>query len=1018
MSRSAAALFVGAGLVTIANSLATEQMGNRGVNVREIQLFGALSLLSGVLVWWRRPNGLSPRGRLAVALWGLLLLTAASAIGRSAVTPQAPISIPIFMMVVLVWLGLTSGRCVAAAFTPVAVGTSAYLSFGISGSRVGFANSVLVIVVSAGVAETIAWAMSELRKREELLGVQAMTDSLTGLLNRGAFAEQLEACCARGEHLMLAFVDLNDFKEVNDSLGHQVGDAVLVEIGRRLRRVARDHDVVARFGGDEFVVLFRVTDPVDADTLLRRLRATIAEPWTMLGPEGITASVGIVDDRDGSQSPDELLRAADAAMYTRKHGTSTTNTPARAGAQALAHHRAAMDGVGAGFIVVRRIRVDDRDDWVIIEANARMRTAYAPVCGDPVGICMSELDRYADNSVTRPLYAAALEQGTRQELETEIELPEVGRHWRRLIVIPVDVDAVAALSWDITAEREARQALADAEERSRAVVESAADAIITVDECGLVTSFNRAAETMFGITRDAAIGGPYLGFVPPDSLAQLRDAFATGPDGQRIEATLVRASGDEFEANVAMSRVDTSAGAVFTAIVRDVTEQKLAARALRTALERDELTGLPNLRSLLERTEEATHAAGADPHSVGLLFVDLDRFTLVNDSLGHDVGDRLLVMVADRISEAVRARDVVARVSGDHFVVLCEQVDSEVTLVGLAERIHEALRPPFALSAGREVFTTASIGAVVRHGAEPARDLLRYAHTAMHRSKRQGPSGIRVFSRDMSTSTTSRLEAETALRRAIDRNELEAYYQPIVDLDTGAIEYFEALVRWNRPGVGLVQPDQFVPVAEETSLIVDIGTWMLREAVGACARWQATAPGVGVSVNVSAHQFRTGDLIALVRATLAEAGLAPELVTLEITESVMLEHTDWNLAILERMRDLGVRLALDDFGTGYSALTHLRRLPIDAIKVDRSFLQRIETEEDLPTIRAIVELAHAHDIGVVAEGIETDATRALVRSAGATMGQGFLFARPAPLADALALLEATAAFAATATTVA
>ncbi len=1008
VSRSAGALFLGAGVVTLANSFASANLGAAGVNVVALQLFGIVSLASGLFICWRSPSPLQLPARLAIAVWGLALLVGAADVGRSAITPQAPVAIPVFMMVVLVWLGLTSERGVAAAFTPVTVGATAFMAFGIAHSRIRFSDAVLVIAVSVVVAETIAWAMAELRKREELLAVQAMTDPLTGLLNRAAFAEQLETCCNRHDHLMLAFVDLNDFKEVNDTFGHQTGDEVLVEIGRRLRRVARPGDAVARFGGDEFVVLFRISDAVDADTLLARIRAVIAEPWTSIGPAAITASVGIVDDHTATQSPDELLRAADAAMYSRKHGTPAAPSPARMSAQSLVHHRAAMDGLGGSFTVLRRLHRAGDEDWLIIEANARVRDAYRPVCGEPVGMLLSELNRFADNSAVRPLCAAALADGERKETEIELKLPDAATSWRRLITVPVDDDVVAVLTSDITAEKAAIRALADADERSRAVVESAADAIITVDGEGLVRSFNRAAEAMFESAREDAIGRSYLFMVPDASLTVLRHAFATAGTGPRVDVALSRASGQQFQAHVAISHVTTSVGDVFTAIVRDVTEQLHTQSALRSALERDELTGLPNLRSLLERTEQASTVATQRATSIGLLFVDLDRFTLVNDSLGHDVGDELLVAVADRIGRAVRDVDTVTRVSGDHFVVLCERVDSDEALIGLGRRIQEALRAPFLLGRGREVFTTASIGAVLRRDSEQPRDLLRFAHTAMYRAKQRGPAGIRVFSDEMSAVTASRLDAETALRRAIDRHELLAYYQPIVDLDTGATEYCEALIRWNRPGVGVVLPDQFIPVAEETSLIVDIGTWMLHQAIADCAAWQSVAPGVGVAINVSAHQFRIGDLTDAVRLALAAADLAPGLVILEITESVMLEHSDWNLAVLEHIRELGVRLALDDFGTGYSALTHLRRLPIDTIKIDRSFLQRIETEADLPTIRAIVELARAHEIDVVAEGIETEATRQLVRSAGCERGQGFLFARPAPFDAMVTALGATA----------
>ncbi len=1009
VSRSAAALFLGAGVVTIANSLVSPTGRATGVNVAGLQFFGIVCIASGLLFLWRTPGPLRLAAHFAIAAWGLALLVGAAEIGRSAVTPQAPVAIPVFIMVIVVWLGLTSGRGIAAAFAPVAVGASAYMADAIPHSRLRFFDAVLIIVVSVVVAETIAWAMNQLRDREELLATQALTDPLTGLLNRTAFAEQLEDCCARHEHLMLAFVDLNDFKEVNDTYGHQTGDAVLVEIARRLNCVARDHDAVARFGGDEFVILFRIKDDVDADTLVARIRAVIAEPWTATGVPAVTASIGIVDDHTASMTPDELLQAADAAMYSRKHGTAIAPSPARMSAQALVHHRAAMDGLGGSFTLIRQLPRDDDEerDWLIIDANTRVRDLYRPVCGEPVGMLLSELDRFADNSAARPAYAEALIRGERYETELQIQIPDGPLTWRRLVTVPVDTDVVAVLTWDITVEKAAQRALADSEERSRAVVESAADAIITVDEHGLITTFNGAAEAMFEAAREHAIGRSYTSFIPERSSIELNRAFSSYGLGKQLVITLTRSSGSEFQAHLSVSRVTTSVGDVFTAIIRDVTEQLSAESALRYALERDELTGLPNLRSLLERTELATTNAPAPDAAVGLLFIDLDRFTLVNDSLGHDVGDELLVLVAERITQVVRAADTVTHVSGDHFVVLCEQVKSEAALVGLAGRIQEALRAPFHLTRGREAFTTASIGAALRRNSETPRDLLRFAHTALDRAKRRGPAGVRLFSNDMSTLSSSRLEVETALRRAVERDELTAHYQPIVDLDTGATEYCEALIRWNRPGVGLVPPDEFIPAAEETSLIIDIGTWMLRRAISECAAWQPVAPGVGVSINVSVHQFRDGDLTELVRAALDESALPANLVILEITESVMLEESEWNLAVLERIRELGVRLALDDFGTGYSALTHLRRLPIDTIKIDRSFLQRLETEADLPTIRAIVALAHAHQIDVVAEGIETEATRRLVRSAGCLRGQGYLFARPAPFDALLSILRAT-----------
>ena len=993
--RSAAVLFACSGLITIVNQLVARPAGT---HTAVVIAFGTVSLLTGGIVFVTFRHQLPWWAPVGVATWGMVLLVGTAALGNTVASPKEPTAVVVFMMVILVWLGLTAARGVATAFAPVLMTAAAVLAE-LPDSKVVFADAVLVIAVSTAVAETIAWAMHELGRREEQLATQAMTDPLTGLLNRTAFTDSLTDACRAAERVVLAFVDLNGFKDVNDTFGHQSGDTVLIEVGERLLRLARSRDVVGRFGGDEFVMLFRGIPPgVRPDSIVDRIRAVLAEPWPDLGTTRVTASVGIVDSADGNSDPEDLIRAADTAMYSRKHGADAGDSPKLVTSRALAHHRAAMDGLGGGFCVLRRVA--SRNDWVIVEANRRVRDAYHLVGVDPIGLLLSEANQVADNSGSEALYAEALSTGRRAESETELRIPGEAPSWRRLIAIPVAEETVAVLTSDITAERAAHEGLADAVEYSNAVVESAADAILTIDADGRIGGFNAAAEVAFGIHRDQAIGRLYGDFVPAASAPTLSDAFARGGNA-RFETTLLREDGSEFITQVAISEVVTSRATMYTAIVRDVTDQRAAESALRVALECDDLTGRPNLHSLLVQTDEAAQRAREGGSTIGLLFVDLDRFTLVNDSLGHDLGDSLLIDVADRVAGVIRNGDIVARISADHFVVLCEQVDADGVLVDLASRIHEVLRAPFALASGHEVFLTASIGAARWDGAEAPRDLVRFAQTAMQQAKRTGPSGVRMFSGDMAVVSASRLEAETALRRALDRNELVPYYQPIVNLATGVILGVEALARWEHPTRGLVPPSEFIDLAEQTGLIVPLGEWMLRAALRDCASWQPGAPGVGVSINVSAHQFRTGNLVAVVASILAELELAPELVTLEITESLMLEHSSWNLAILEELRALGALLALDDFGTGYSALTHLRKLPLTTIKMDRSFIDGIDTADCKATVRAIVELARVQGIGVVAEGIETEAARELVQSAGCDRGQGYLFGRPQPLHEVL-----------------
>jgi predicted signal transduction protein with EAL and GGDEF domain len=362
------------------------------------------------------------------------------------------------------------------------------------------------------------------------------------------------------------------------------------------------------------------------------------------------------------------------------------------------------------------------------------------------------------------------------------------------------------------------------------------------------------------------------------------------------------------------------------------------------------------------------------------------------------------VLVADRIAQAVRVQDVVARLGSDEFVVLCPSASDLDAIMAVASRIIDALGGPFMIT-GNEVCIGASIGVSVSTGEETPIELLRFADTAMYRAKADGSSRVEVFDTRMQLHAARRLDMESSLRHAAVRGEMIAYYQPIVDLYHEKDSNLEALIRWDRPGVGLIRPDTFIPVAEEAGIIVELGRWMLRRATNDCAHWQGVAPGVGVSVNVSVRQFESGDLVQDVQDALALSGLTPELLTLEITESVMLEHSDRNARIMLRIRELGVHMALDDFGSGYSSLTYLRLLPIDSIKIDRSFLQSFGSpSRDHAMLSAIVNLGSAHDLVVVAEGVDSREKVDAVQAAGCHFGQGFLFARPMPLRETLEYL--------------
>ena len=433
----------------------------------------------------------------------------------------------------------------------------------------------------------------------------------------------------------------------------------------------------------------------------------------------------------------------------------------------------------------------------------------------------------------------------------------------------------------------------------------------------------------------------------------------------------------------------------------------------------DALTGLANRLLFRDRLELALARAERRGSFAALLFLDLDRFKDVNDTLGHRAGDQLLTAVSDRLQTALRASDTLARFGdevftlarfgGDEFVVLCEDLTSDDGAVRIAERVQQALLSPFVLEQKDHV-VTASIGIVLAGGADrDAEGLLRDADTAMYRAKERGPGNWEIFDEALRQRALERVATERALRRALETGELRLHYQPIVALDGGTMQAVEALVRWQHPERGLLPPGEFIPIAEESALILQIGAWTLKEACEQAYRWRARfgdrAP-LPVSVNVSARQLAQAELPAIVRQVLLETGLNPRDLAIEVTETALIEDSSVPADSLRELRALGVRILLDDFGTGYSSLSHLQRFPIDALKIDRSFVMHLGAGADeCAIVRAIVAMAGALGLDVVAEGVETAAQAAEAGALGCDRGQGYYFARPAPAAEVERLIR-------------
>jgi len=443
--------------------------------------------------------------------------------------------------------------------------------------------------------------------------------------------------------------------------------------------------------------------------------------------------------------------------------------------------------------------------------------------------------------------------------------------------------------------------------------------------------------------------------------------------------------------------------------VHDITERKALEERLEHRALHDTLTGLPNRALFVDRLRHALTRTKRRRGEVAVLFMDLDDFKIINDSLGHRTGDRVLVAASKRIRALLRPEDTVARFGGDEFVVLLEDVEDADGAIRVAERISKELRAPFFFG-GRQLFVSASVG-IVTGGVkgEHAADLLRDADLAMYRAKHAGKARHAVFEEAMNARALERLEMEHGLRRALERKEFVVHYQPIVRLGTGKIPGFEALLRWEHPERGLLAPEEFVPLAEETGLIVPIGKLVLEEACFQAKEWQERhpfVPSVAVCVNLSAKQFREPDLTETVARILEETGLEPGSLFLEVTESAAMSDAPTTVAALEELQDLGVRVLIDDFGTGYSSLSYLERFPLDYVKIDRSFVGKLD--EDLGSavlVSGMIDLAHALRSEVIAEGVETEEQLERLRGVGCDLAQGFHFSEPLPGEAAGALLE-------------
>jgi diguanylate cyclase (GGDEF)-like protein/PAS domain S-box-containing protein len=604
---------------------------------------------------------------------------------------------------------------------------------------------------------------------------------------------------------------------------------------------------------------------------------------------------------------------------------------------------------------------------------------------------------------------AALEAGARDFIGKPLDTVEVMTRIRNLL--EMRLMHRESREHGLQLERTVRERTA-ALERFRSAMDATTDGIFLVDAASLaLVDVSDGACRMLGFSREALlrIDPVALGLTTTAQLARHLATNGAAHETDIAETELLRAGGEgAVPVEISWQWQEAGSSKLLIAVARDISERLQAQRRLKHAASFDALTGLPNRTLFFQNLRETIELAQDKAWRVAVLFITLDRFKIVNDSLGPLLGDELLRQFSNRLVRVMDLRDAVGRLGGDEFAVILNMTrEQQDEPAHVANDIREALRTPFDLN-GQQAVLTASIGiAVYPDDAIDPGTLVKYADTAMVRAKEAGRDGYRFFTAGMNVQVLARLDLEVALRGALEGNEFVLHYQPKLELSTGRVCGVEALLRWERPGRGLVYPAEFVPVLEETGMVVRIGDWIIDEACRQIAQWNAQGVrDVRVAVNVSSRQFVEGDLEGVVRAAIERHGIEPRMLELELTESALMTNAERTIEVLERLKALDIRIAIDDFGTGYSSLAYLKRFPIDKLKIDIAFVRDIVTNPDDAAIAlAIISMAHSLHMQVIAEGVETRAQMAYLRRHRCDEIQGFHFARALPAAQLAQLVS-------------
>lgn len=556
------------------------------------------------------------------------------------------------------------------------------------------------------------------------------------------------------------------------------------------------------------------------------------------------------------------------------------------------------------------------------------------------------------------------------------------------------------------------EALSEREANLSAVMDNVAEGILTVDERGQIASFNPAAESLFGYPLADIVGKPFRILAPEldandsgDRVSELVDRFALSGDAVEFETIGQRKDGSSFPMDVTVSSMQANRREMLIVSVRDVTERRRWEEVLEHQAHHDALTDLPNRNLLARHLAQEIRAANESSHKVALLLMDLDHFKEVNDTLGHQAGDRLLQQIGPRLKGMIRSKGVIARLGGDEFAVIMGRADEEQA-IQLALELLQALDRPFIID-GHSLGVSASIGIALcpDHGPD-ADTLLKHSDVAMYEAKR-GQCGYKVYAPEQDSHSPSRLELKAELRAAIEKDQFILHYQPQVSLRTGLVTHVEALLRWLHPERGLIMPSQFISLAEQLGLIDGLSRWVLGAALAQTRAWLDQGYEITVAVNLSAHNLRDPRLPETIARLLKERGVPPEMLKIEITESSLMSDPLYSFKILSRLSAMGVRIGIDDFGTGYSSLAYLKRLPVDEIKIDKSFVMQMASDEnDQAIVRSTIGLGHDLGLVVVAEGVENLHTQDLLSVLGCDLAQGYYLGRPVPPDDLVRAVDA------------